>query len=156
MKSPSRNTTYDSLMTLDIAKEQSAKGATLLEQASGQLSLGSHIKIEEQVRRLQSENRKLRTKTESTQTSKSQCYRCGRDNCPKGNKCPANGKQCQKCQKMNHFAKVCRASTKKKKMSFGQVSSAEESDSEESSGRIVVGHLEDSHTTVAKSQYKDL
>ena len=57
---------------------------------------------------------------------------------------------------MNHFAKVCRASTKKKKMSFGQVSSVEESDSEESSGRIVVGHLEDSRTTAAKSQYKDL
>ena len=35
-------------------------------------------------------------------------------------------------------------------MSFGQVSSAEESDSEESSGRIVVGHLEDSRSIAAK------
>ena len=51
---------------------------------------------------------------------------------------------------MNHFAKVCRASTKKKKMSFGQVLSAEESDSEDSSGRIVVGHLEDSRSIAAK------
>ena len=144
------NTTYDSLMKLGIAKEQTAKGAALLEQASGQSSLGSHIKIEEQVRRLQSENKKLKAKIESTQTSKSQCYRCGRDNCPRGNKCPANSKQCQKCQKMNHFAKVRRASTKKKNMSFGQVSSAEEWDSEESSGRIVDGHLEDSRSIAAK------
>ena len=35
-------------------------------------------------------------------------------------------------------------------MSFGQVSSAEESDSEESSGRIVVGHLEDSRSIAAE------
>ena len=106
--------------------------------------------MEEQVRRLQSENKKLKAKIESTQTSKSQCYRCGRDNCPRGNKCPANGKKCQKCQKMNHFAKVCRASTKKKKMSFGQISSAEGPDSEESSGRIAVGHLEDARSIAAK------
>ena len=99
---------------------------------------------------MQSENKKLKAEIVSTQTSKSQCYRCGRDDCPRANKCPANGKQCQKCQKLNHFAKVCRASTKKKKMSFGQVSSAEESDSEESSGRIVVGHLEDSRSIAAK------
>ena len=44
---------------------------------------------------------------------------------------------------MNHFAKVCRSSSKgKKKSSFGQVSSADESDSEESPGRIVVGKLD--------------
>ena len=45
--------------------------------------------------------------------------------------------------KMNHFAKVCRSSSKgRKKSSFGQLSSADESDSEESSGGIVVGKLE--------------
>ena len=37
------NTAYDSLTKLGIAKEQSAKGAAFLEQASGQSSLGSHI-----------------------------------------------------------------------------------------------------------------
>ena len=41
------NTAYDSLMKLCKAKEQSAKGAAVLEQASGQPLLGSHIKIEE-------------------------------------------------------------------------------------------------------------
>ena len=62
------NTTYDSLMKLSIAKEQSAKGAALLKQASGQSSLGSHIKIAEQVQHLQSENEKLKAKIENTQT----------------------------------------------------------------------------------------
>ena len=51
---------------------------------------------------------------------------------------------------MNHFAKVCRSSSKgKKKSSFGQLSNADESDSEECSGRIVVGKL-DSKTIGAK------
>ena len=68
------NTTYDSLMKLSIAKEQSAKVAALLKQASEQPSLGSQIKIEEQVWHLQSENKKLKAKIESTQTFKSQCY----------------------------------------------------------------------------------
>ena len=58
--------------------------------------------------------------------------------------------QWQAIPEVNHFVKVCRASTKKKKMTFCQVSSVEESDSKESSGRIVVGHLEDSRSIAAK------
>ena len=53
-------------------------------------------------------------------------------------------------QKINHLAKVCRSSYEgKKKSSFGQLSSADESDSEESSGRIVVRKL-DSQTIDTK------
>ena len=43
---------------------------------------------------------------------------------------------------MNHQAKVCRSRPNKKKNFFGHLPSADESDSEESSGRIVVGKLE--------------
>ena len=53
-------------------------------------------------------------------------------------------------QKNESFAKVCRSTSKgKKKLSFGQVSSANESNSEESSGHTVVGKL-DSQTIGAK------
>ena len=101
--------------------------------------------MEEEVRRLQSENKQLKSKM-----SQRQCYCCGREKCPQGSKCPANGQKCSKCKKMNHFAKVCRSSSKgKKKSSFGELSSADESDSEESSGHIVVGKL-DSQTIGAK------
>ena len=128
---------------MGIVKEQSAKGAAFLEQVSGQQSV--KVKMEEEVRILQSENKQLKSKM-----SQRQCYRCGREKCPQGCKCPANGQKCSKCKKMNHFAKVCRSSSKgKKKSSFGQLSSADESDSEESSGRIVVGKL-DSQTIGAK------
>ena len=117
-RSLQENTTFDSLMKLGIAKQQSAKGAALLEHASGQSSLGSHIKIKEQIRRLQSENKKLKAKIESTQTPKSQCYRCGRDNAPRGNKCPANGKQCQKCKKNESFCQDLQGLDQKEKDVF--------------------------------------
>ena len=141
------NTSYDALMRLGIAKEQSAKGAALLEQASGGSS-HSKIKVEEEVRRLQHENDRLRSRNNGN------CSRCGRNSCLQGSKCPANGQKCHKCGNDNHFSKMCRTKQanekglskhpkkgKKKNRSFGQLSSAEESESEESSGRVVVGHL---------------
>ena len=140
------STTYDALMRLGIAKEQSVKGAALLEQASGGTSY-SKVKVEEEVRRLQNENDRLRARNNK------QCSRCGYSNCQQGSKCPANGQICHKCGNENHLSKMCRSKSttkgrkdqkkgkKKKNRSFGQLSSAEESESEESSGRIVVGHL---------------
>ena len=38
------------------------------------------------------------------------CRSCGRNH--EVRKCPAYGKECYKCQKRNHFAKMCRAETK--------------------------------------------
>ena len=149
------NTSYEDLMKMGIAKEQSARGAALLEHASSAPGpSNARVKAEEEVRRLQHENQKLRSRRDDS------CGRCGRNSCPQGNKCPANGQKCHKCGKENHFSKVCRipgrnkqsnskAKSKqttprkgrKKRHSFGQLSSAEESESEESSGRIVVGQL---------------
>ena len=46
----------------------------------------------------------------------------------------------KKYVKLNHFAEVCFSG--KKKTSVGQLSSAEESDSDdESSGRVIVGNI---------------
>ncbi len=41
--------TFDGLVKLGIAKEQSEKGAALLEKASGQSVHGTKIKVEEDV-----------------------------------------------------------------------------------------------------------
>ena len=102
------NVTYDQLSKMGIVKEQSAKGTAFLEQVSGQQSV--KVKMEEEVRRPQCENKQLKSKM-----SQRQCYRCGREKCPQGSKCPANGQKCSKCKKMNHFAKVCRSSSKGKR-----------------------------------------
>ena len=55
-----RKMTYNQLLKMGIIKEQSTKGAALLEQASGQQSV--KVKMEEEVRRLQSENKQLKNK----------------------------------------------------------------------------------------------
>ena len=126
------NVSYDTLINLGVSKEQSVLGAQKLEKASGQGS-STQVKIEEEVRKLRTENKKLRSK------AKGPCTRCGNPSGCTGKKCPANGQKCGKCHKMNHYAKVCRSN--KKKDSFGQISSAEESDSDESCAKITVGKL---------------
>ena len=52
------NVTYDQLLKMGIVNEKSDQGAAFLEQASGQQSV--KVKREEQVRRLQSENKQLK------------------------------------------------------------------------------------------------
>ena len=42
-------------------------------------------------------------------SSKRKCYYCGFDYPHKNNNCPAQGKECSLCHKMNHFAKVCKS-----------------------------------------------
>ena len=81
-------------------KEQSAKGAALLEKASGQGE--NHYSTIEEVRRLQKENQKLKSRI-----PKPPCPRCGNAIYGKNKKCPAMGQKCSACSKMNHFAKAC-------------------------------------------------
>ena len=139
------NITYDDLVKLGIAREQSQKGAALLHKASGQ-SNASEVKYsqEEEVRRLKYENRKLKS-----QFNSKPCSRCNSNTCEKGSKCPAMGQKCNNCFKMNHYAKACRDEVvTKTKMKYRRpvtrrLSSAEESDSEVSTNRIVVGKLAD-------------
>ena len=42
-------------------------------------------------------------------SSSRKCYYCGFDYPHKNNSCPAKGKECSLCHKMNHFAKVCKS-----------------------------------------------
>ena len=50
------------------------------------------------------------------QQQKHQCTNCGKVHGPnKKLDCPAFGKQCQKCDKLNHFAQVCRSNSNQQK-----------------------------------------
>ena len=104
------NVSYEDLFKLGISKEQSKKGAALLEKASGQSSSQEQHHAQE-VRRLQHENRKLKARL-----PKKACSRCGFDKCDQGQKCPAMGQECSNCQKMNHYAKACRSRPNKKRI----------------------------------------
>ena len=90
------NVTYEKLISLGMAKEQSEKGSALL---SGNLKIK-----EEEVCKLQQGLKK--------QQSKSKYPGCGYDTCQGSKRCPANGKTCTKCKKLNHFAQACRTKSK--------------------------------------------
>ena len=51
----------------------------------------------------------LHKKSKTTTHNVPKCENCGGFH-PKEGKCPAKGKQCNKCHKYNHFSKVCRSS----------------------------------------------
>ena len=51
-----------------------------------------------------------RTIQSKRQLNKTKCGLCG-CNYPHQNRCPAQGKSCHKCGKLNHFSKVCRSKT---------------------------------------------
>jgi len=46
---------------------------------------------------------------EPAATAQKECNRCGGLHITKEGACPAKGKQCMKCRKFNHFAKVCKS-----------------------------------------------
>ena len=151
------NITYDQLLKLGIAKEQSVKGAALLEKMSGRPS--QNTSMEEEVRRLTFENERLkRGKDRATNNktyknkppqpwqTKKECGHCGITSCKRGTKCPARGQQCGKCGKMNHYARACKT---KSSQDCGQLScdSSDEDDccqittEENENESIVVGKI---------------
>ena len=91
---------------------------------------------------MQKENQKLKARL-----PKPPCQRCGNTKYDKGRKCPAWGQKCSACTKMNHFAKVC-CTTNQNKHTTSRLSNADESDSEETSGRITEGKLDSKSISV--------
>ena len=139
-KALAENTTYEELLKLGIAKEQSEKGAALLERAAG----GSHQEpdINEEVRRLKIENKRLKKKKKSrtdqnnSHQNKKPCHRCTSTSCNGDRDCPTMGKQCSKCRKMNHFGRACTNTNFQADHTTRRVDSEEDTDSE-TSNRII-------------------
>lgn len=67
------------------------------------------IKSEYQRSKYTSEKRQIqRKKYPNTNVSSDKCKGCGRDRHQNGrNQCPAQGRKCKSCGKLNHFATVC-------------------------------------------------
>ena len=62
------------------------------------------IRQKENIKKKSSENIKKESSSKS-------CFRCG-GKWPHDGKCPAMGQKCRKCDKLNHFSKLCRTSEK--------------------------------------------
>ena len=56
------------------------------------------------------------------------CIYCGRRHPPNKDQCPAFGKQCSTCRKMNHFAKVCKSTPKNRNRTVEAVNEATSED----------------------------
>ncbi|XP_028414345.1 uncharacterized protein K02A2.6-like [Dendronephthya gigantea] len=53
----------------------------------------------------------------SSKTTSKTCHNCG-GTYPHEGQCPAKGKECRKCQKLNHFARVCRGKMQRQTKAF--------------------------------------
>ena len=150
--------TYEELIKLGIAKEQSHRGAALLEQAAGHTPQSD---VHEEVRRLKIENNHLK-KERRNDDGHNPCSRCARRGCTGGKECSAMGKSCSKCGRPNHFAVACRSDSKSKgarskrqrgnrnvrKLDTDEESSTD--DDSELSARVVVGKLSTNKKLLAK------
>ena len=157
---------YEELIKLGIAKEQSQKRAAQLEQAAGfsgnKMATGLEVgEAQEEVRRLKLENSRLKKEANRDQSLRDEpttCSRCAKTSCKGGTKCAANGQRCSKCKRMNHFAAACKTKSTRKKQTRRPVrkvsddgDSSNETDSDsELSGRVVVGKLSNNKKLVAK------
>ena len=94
-----------------------------------------------------------------------QCGYCGLVH-GNGQKCPAFGKKCMKCPKMNHFAAVCRTKSdngkvekktgKPRKLGYGvkKTTTTEYDDSTSSDDEFIVEHLEDVKKIQEQGNYR--
>ena len=90
-----------------------------------------------------------KTKSSRKKCMHKDCSRCGYQHDKE--KCPAQGKICKKCQKLNHFARVCQSKTTIKKQTH-HVTEDEHSDDE----FFVVGCITSVNTVDMGEWYGDL
>ncbi|KAK3751390.1 hypothetical protein QZH41_002583 [Actinostola sp. cb2023] len=89
-----------------------------------------------------------------TKTDQKQCYRCGGNYSHQGRPCPALHETCRNCQKVGHFAKVCKSkSTSKRVNATKEKESDDQSDDstdEEYTYRVTLHSLQDKGDPVSE------
>ena len=81
------------------------------------------------------------TNNNPNRTSGAACQNCGRNHPPR--RCPAYGKTCKACSKLNHFAKFCRSKPTPKKVNLmDEAETANQHDSDSSSDDFFIGSVE--------------
>ena len=139
-KAIQENPTYEELVDLGISQEQAKKKSTKFPEGDS-----------ETVNRLKTENKRLKEKIKTgSGGGRPKCPKCCSARCKGGSECFAEGKKCNKCTGLSHFAasKLC---PKNKKETTRRVSDAEDSGTEESGEEVhrimtqteVVNRMED-------------
>ena len=107
---------------IDIARTDEMSKAQLKTMANEDASINSVNQRKQKPERSQKQKNEHTRKKE---VASKKCHKCGYKH--GNNKCFAKGKQCTKCQKLNHFARVCRSTPDARK----GVNFLEEEDSDE-------------------------
>ena len=107
--------TLEKLLAKGRAFEISEAQATGIEESLSSTHISDSAVNMVTNRRRQSTSRFARDNSHrnSTNPTKSVCRNCGGNWPHNTNPCPARGKDCRKCGKLNHFAKCCRSSSNK-------------------------------------------
>ncbi|XP_003731307.2 uncharacterized protein K02A2.6-like [Strongylocentrotus purpuratus] len=103
--------TLKKALDLAIQIEAAMLDAKLLKQHDVTVSASTgHSHTAHQATPVQNIKRPYHNKARSNHANSKSCSNCGRTHPPKA--CPAFGKRCNSCSKMNHFSSVCRATKK--------------------------------------------
>ena len=97
----------DQLLTLGRTMETAEKQASNIEQANTDNHEINRTRQERQPRPTQQQ--RLQSNAGGTNQSQRKCFNCGNNYPHINGRCPAQGKTCRLCQKMNHFARCCRS-----------------------------------------------
>ena len=128
--------TLDKAISICRAHEETKKNAQYLDDSSTVEVCDLKKKSVRPTQRNSTSTQRARDSTDTP--NKIQCNNCGLQHPKK--QCPAFGKQCRKCNKLNHFAKCCR-STKRK------VEAVEQSEGSPKSDLMFVGAIDHSNNT---------
>lgn len=92
-------------------------------------------------------NSKGRPQEHTTPHRDRECDRCGGLHTTKDGTCPAKGKQCMKCKKLNHFAKVCKSKQHTHTNTYGRktIHTVEE-DTDDGQAELFIDGLTTEHT----------
>ncbi|XP_019614003.1 PREDICTED: uncharacterized protein K02A2.6-like [Branchiostoma belcheri] len=116
-------------LTLQAALEECKASETTNKQLKAMQSNGAETVHYAKTRPSRSQGQaktKFKQPHRRTQMPEANCGYCGKYHAKDKSKCPAFGKKCAKCDKPNHFARVCKAGSKKIHMIQGNVAEEDE------------------------------
>ena len=96
---------------VDIARTQEMSNTQLQRMAPEDNNVHSLRDVRERKFQYKDDKRRKGPNTRDGYTYKQHCSKCGIKH--DQNKCPAEGKTCAKCKRLNHFARMCKSKFKK-------------------------------------------
>jgi hypothetical protein len=138
---------------VDNARTQEMSNTQLQRMAPENNNVHSLRDVRERKIQYKDDKQRKGPNTRDGYTYKQHCSKCGIKHYQ--NKCPAEGKTCAKCKKLNHFARMCKSKFKVKERKR-HVHGVEEEESEESDSELYVGSVGTTDAIKKNEWYEDV